>query len=158
LDKHNLTRVSVERVVSGQGIVSIYQFLRDRKFAAESDTIGEQIRTWEQQAGQAKSIDPGAIISKNAEADPLCKQTMQMFIEAYGAEAGNLALKTLPFGGLYIAGGIAAKNLALMDSGAFMQAFRQKGRMSTLLEQVPVAIILNPKVGLIGAALYAAHG
>ncbi|MEM8602826.1 MAG: glucokinase [Cyanobacteria bacterium P01_H01_bin.121] len=156
-DKHNLMRISVERVVSGQGVVAIYQFLRDRKFAAESAEVGEKIRLWEEQAGQAKSIDPGAIISQHAEDDPLCKQAMQMFVEAYGAEAGNLALKILPYGGLYIAGGIAAKNLPAMESGAFMQAFRQKGRMSSLLEQIPVAIVLNPKVGLIGAALYAAH-
>lgn len=82
---------------------------------------------------------------------------MQLFVEAYGAEAGNLALKLLPYGGLYIAGGIAAKILPLMQQGNFLQAFLQKGRMSTVLEQVPVHIVWNPEVGLIGAALCAAQ-
>lgn len=82
---------------------------------------------------------------------------MQLFVKLYGAEAGNLALKLLPYGGLYLAGGIAAKNLPLMQSGEFIQAFNRKGRMSVLLEQVPIHIVLDPKVGLIGAALYAAN-
>jgi glucokinase len=82
---------------------------------------------------------------------------MQLFAEAYGAEAGNLALKLLPYGGLYVAGGIAAKNLALIEAGGFMRAMTDKGRMRPLMEQVPVHVILNPQVGLIGAALHAAH-
>ncbi|GAC1462850.1 MAG: hypothetical protein NVSMB70_09260 [Chamaesiphon sp.] len=81
---------------------------------------------------------------------------MQIFIEAYGAEAGNFALKLLPYGGLYIAGGIAAKNIELLQEGGFLHALTQKGRMSTLLENVPVHVILNTQVGLIGAALCAA--
>jgi len=80
-----------------------------------------------------------------------------MFIEAYGAEAGNLALKLLPYGGLYVAGGIAAKNLPLFESGCFLSALTEKGRMSSLLEMMPVHIVLNPQVGLIGAALCAAQ-
>lgn len=77
--------------------------------------------------------------------------------KSLGAEAGNLALKLLPYGGLYIAGGIAAKNLPLMQQGTFMQAFLQKGRMSSLLKEIPVHIVLNPEVGLVGAALCAAQ-
>lgn len=80
---------------------------------------------------------------------------MQLFIDIYGSEAGNLALKLLPYGGLYLAGGIAAKNLALIQTGEFLQAFHRKGRMSSLLERVPVYVVLDPQVGLIGAALYA---
>ena len=159
LDKHQITRVSVERVVSGQGIVSIYQFLRDRGFAEETPDIAEAVATWERQAGlKAKTVDPGAVISRAAleGRDRICEKTMDMFIDAYGAEAGNLALKLLPFGGLYVAGGIAAKNLSLMESGRFMQAFTHKGRMSDLLERVPVHVVRNPQVGLIGAALRAA--
>lgn len=157
-EKHQINRVSVERVVSGQGIVAIYQFLRDRQYATESAEIAEAIRTWEHEAGVSeKSVDPGAVIAIAAAEgrDYLCERTMQIFAEAYGAEAGNLALKLLPYGGLYIAGGIATKNLPLIESGGFMRAMTDKGRMRPLMEQVPVHVILNPRVGLIGAALYA---
>ena len=159
LDKHQISRVSVERVVSGQGIVAIYQFLRDREFAQESPDIAEAIATWERQTGlQTKTVDPAAVIAKAAaeEQDRLCQKTMEIFVEAYGAEAGNLALKLLPYGGLYVAGGIAGKNLSLMKAGQFMQAFCHKGRVSPLLDKVPVHIVLNAQVGLIGAALRAA--
>jgi glucokinase len=158
-EKHSITRISVERVVSGQGIVSIYQFLRDRQSLTESPDIQAAIRTWEHEAGiREKSVDPGAVIAMAAaeERDYLCERTMLLFAEAYGAEAGNLALKLLPYGGLYIAGGIAAKNLPLLEAGGFMRAMLDKGRMRPLMEQVPVHVILNPQVGLIGAALYAA--
>lgn len=156
LDKFQVNRLSVERVVSGQGIVSIYQFLRDRGSAKESATIGAAIRQWESEMGiSPKSVDPGAVIAAGAlsDHDPLCMQTMQMFVEAYGAEAGNLALKLLPYGGLYIAGGIAAKILPLMEDGTFLSAFLHKGRMRSLLEKVPVQLVLNPQVGLIGSAV-----
>lgn len=160
-DKFNITRVSVERVVSGQGIVAIYQFLRDRKMADESPSVAEAVREWERQTGlKEKTVDPAAAIAMSAAADDedfLSDRTMQIFSGAYGAEAGNLALKLLPYGGLYIAGGIAAKNLDLLREGAFMQAFVEKGRVSALLERVPVHVVLNPKVGLIGAAQYAAQ-
>lgn len=155
-EKHQITRISVERVVSGQGIVAIYQFLRDRQSAVESPHVAEAIRTWEHEAGMSeKSVDPAAVIAIAAEQDYLCERTMQLFAEAYGAEAGNLALKLLPYGGLYIAGGIATKNLPLLESGGFMRAMTDKGRMRPLIEQIPVHVILNPQVGLIGAALYA---
>ncbi len=156
-EKHQITRISVERVVSGQGIVAIYQFLRDRQSVTESADVAEAIRTWEHEAGMSeKSVDPAAVIAiAAARQDYLCDRTMQLFAEAYGAEAGNLALKLLPYGGLYLAGGIAAKNLSLLESGGFMRAMTDKGRMRPLMEQIPVQVILNPQVGLIGAALYA---
>lgn len=159
MDKHNIQHVSVERVVSGQGIVSIYQFLRDRLSLPESPDIAADIRTWEQQAGREKTVDPAAVISKAGleGSDQLCSQTMQIFIEAYGAEAGNLALKLLPYGGVYLAGGIAAKILPLIQRGNFLTAFSQKGRMSPLLEKMPVHVVLNPQVGLIGAAISASR-
>ena len=158
LDKHRISRVSVERVVSGQGIVAIYQFLRDRQFATESASVAEAIITWERQSGlTTKTVDPAAVISAAADGgDRLSQNAMDIFVSAYGAEAGNLALKLLPYGGLYVAGGIAAKNLPLITRGAFMEAFTHKGRVSSLLEKVPVYIVLNPQVGLIGAALKAA--
>lgn len=157
LEKHKINRISVERVVSGQGIVSIYQFLRDRHVADESADIKTLIRTWEGEMGMSeKSVDPAAVIAQAAtKGDRLSEQAMKIFAAAYGAEAGNLALKLLPYGGLYLAGGIAPKNLELMQSGLFINAFVDKGRMSPLLERVPVHIILNSNVGLIGAAICA---
>ncbi len=159
-DRYDIQRISVERVVSGQGIVAIYQFLRDRKFAQETPEIEQVIGTWERETGRSeKSVDPAAAIAKAAldRSDRLSEQTLKMFVEAYGAEAGNLALKLLPYGGLYVAGGIAAKILSLMQEGSFLRAFAQKGRVSSLLEKVPVHIILNPQVGLIGAAICASR-
>jgi glucokinase len=159
-EKHGINRISVERVVSGQGIVAIYQFLRDRQSISESPEIQAAIREWEQEAGvREKTVDPGFVIATAAaeERDFLCERTMQLFAEAYGAEAGNLALKLLPYGGLYIAGGIAAKNLPLMEAGGFMRAMLDKGRMRPLMEQIPVHVVLNPQVGLMGAARYAAY-
>lgn len=79
---------------------------------------------------------------------------MQLFLEAYAAEAGNLALKLMPYGGLYIAGGIAAKNLALIKNSNFLEIFKQKGRVGSVLNAVPINIILNQQVGLLGSILY----
>ena len=153
-DKNSLSRVSIERVVSGMGISAIYQFLRHNSPEKESKKFKEIYQTWENE----KNIDFSAEVSRSAleHSDSLCQQTMEIFISAYGAEAGNLALKLLPYGGLYIAGGIAAKILPLMEAGTFIEAFKAKGRMSSLLTEIPVYIVLNPKVGLIGAALRAA--
>ena len=152
--KLNVKHVSVERVVSGQGIASIYQFLRDSKFAPETPEIAERIRLWEKES--KKTIDPAAIISQAAfkQSDRLCEKTMDIFIEAYGAETGNLALKLLSYGGIYIAGGIAGKILPLMQDGRFLNTFKDKGRVSTLIEAIPVHIVLNPQVGLVGSVLY----
>lgn len=159
-EKYDIQRISIERVVSGQGIVAIYQFLRDRQFAQESPDIGQIVKTWEQETGRSeKTVDPAAAMAAAAleKRDRLCEQTLQMFVEAYGAEAGNLALKLLPYGGLYVAGGIAAKILVLIKEGSFLRAFSQKGRVSSLLERVPVHVVLNPQVGLIGAAICASR-
>ncbi|HTL89101.1 MAG TPA: glucokinase [Leptolyngbya sp.] len=160
LEKLNIERISSERIISGQGIVSIYKFLRDREYASESPDIAQVMHVWESEIGKSeKTADPAAKISQAAleKRDRLSEKTMQIFIEAYGAEAGNMALKLLPFGGLYLAGGIAAKNLPLMQEGSFLREFELKGRMRSLLERVPVQIILNPQVGLIGAALCASR-
>jgi glucokinase len=146
-----IDRVSNERVISGMGILSIYQYLRDTGKLSEHPEIAAVVRLWESQS--EKTVDPAALISAMAIAktDPLAQATMTMFVSAYGAEAGNLALKTLPFGGLYIAGGIAAKNLPLLADGTFLTAFNHKGRVSNLLTDIPVHVILNPQVGLLGA-------
>ena len=156
-ERYSLPRISVERVVSGTGIASIYQFFRDTNPGEESHAMADIYHIWAREIGRKdKTIDLSAEVSKAALAggDFLCKQTMNLFMTAYGAEAGNLALKILPFGGLYLAGGIAPKILPLLQQGAFMKAFCSKGRMRPVLEKVPVHVILNPKVGLIGAALH----
>ncbi|ACK70754.1 glucokinase [Gloeothece citriformis PCC 7424] len=159
-EHYNIDRVSVERVVSGQGIVTIYEFLRHQDPSQESSYFAPIYQAWERELGKGlKTIDLAAEISKAAteQSDYLCQQTMKLFLEAYGAEAGNLCLKLLPYGGLYVAGGITAKNIALMQQGNFMKAFSHKGRVSPLLRKIPVHLVLNPKVGLIGAALRAAQ-
>ncbi len=160
IEKHGISRVSEERVVSGMGIISIYQFLRDRQYASESQEIGQLMDIWERKAGQRSDlIDPAAMISKAAteKTDLLSQKTMEIFIRAYGSEAGNLSLKLLPKGGLYIAGGVTAKNLHLITTGEFMYAFASKGRVSHLLDEIPVRVVLNQHVGLIGATIKAAR-
>ncbi len=159
-ERNNLDRVSVERVVSGLGITTIYEFLRERNPSEESPRLASIYQTWRHELGKSeKTIDLTAEISQAAlkGEDYLSGQTMKLFVEAYGAEAGNFALKLLAFGGLYIAGGIAPKILPLLELGDFMRAFLSKGRMRRLLETIPVQIVLNPKLGLIGAAIRAAQ-
>ncbi|MEY2978926.1 MAG: glucokinase [Prochlorotrichaceae cyanobacterium] len=152
LNRASTNRVSVERVVSGQGIVTIYQFLRETGKYTESEAIGSQIRAWER--GERPDLMPGGLIAGSVEEDALCRDTVQLFMDAYAVEAGNLALKLLPYGGLYLAGGIAAKNLSWFQNDRFLQILKAKGRVSGVLDQIPIAVVLNPKVGLIGAALH----
>lgn len=161
LEKYSLPRVSVERVVSGTGIASIYQFFRDTHPAEETSAMAEIYQSWSREIGKKeKTVDLAAEVSKAAHAggDFLSEQTMNLFISAYAAEAGNLALKLLPYGGLYLAGGIAPKILPMLKLGTFIKTFSNKGRMRPLLEKVPVRVILDPKVALIGAALVAVEG
>ncbi len=154
--QRKLDRLSYDRVISGPGIVAIYQFLRDTSNLSEKPDIADVVKLWEQQT--EKLANPAALISAAAisKTDPLSQTTMEMFISLYGAEAGNLALKILPYGGLYLAGGIAAKNIPLLIDGIFTTAFNQKGRMSELLGNIPIYVILNPQVGLRGAVARAA--
>jgi glucokinase len=160
MERDDLDHVSYDRLVSGRGIVNMYRFLRDRLGEASplTDTpeIAQAVKQWEQttMVDRTHLTDPAVLIATAAQAgtSELSRTTMQMFISAYGAEAGNLALKFLPRGGLYIAGGIAAKNLPLLTDGSFMAAFGQKGRMRSLVAQIPVSVVLNSQVGLIGAA------
>jgi glucose-6-phosphate isomerase len=158
-ENYNLERVSTERVVSGTGIGSIYTFMRSRGLVDETPEMTELYQLWQQQRGrEQKTVDLPAVISQRAvqESDSLCLETMNLFIRAYGAEAGNLALKLLPYGGLYIAGGIAAKNLELMKRGDFLEAMDNKGRVRSAIAQIPVYVVTNPRVGLLGAAMNAA--
>ncbi len=136
-------RVSVERVVSGQGIVAIYDFLVSTGLEEESPAIRSRMT----------EEDPAAVIGTTAleAGDRACERTARMFTSLYGAEAGNLALKVLPTGGLYVAGGIAPKLLPLLRRGDFLEGFLSKGRMRALLERIHVSVITDPNVGLYGA-------
>ena len=140
-------RVSWERVVSGLGIQNIYGFLRDVEKIDEPAWLRERMA----------SDDPNAVIGACAEdgSSTLCFETMQTFAAAYGAEAGNIALKVLATGGIYLGGGIAPKILKTLASGGFMQAFLDKGRLSPLLESIPVRVILDESCALLGAAAFA---
>ncbi len=139
---------SWERVVSGNGIANIYAFLALSENASEPSQIKSNIMA---------AVDRGNAIFQAAQSgeSPLSVQAIHIFIENYGAAAGNLALKVLSSGGLYIGGGIAPKLTAYFKNDAFMQAFCDKGRFSTLLKNVPVKLILEPKTALLGAAAFA---
>jgi glucokinase len=140
-------RVSWERVVSGIGIKNIYNFLRDVEKINEPSWLCDRM----------KAEDPNAVIGECSEdgSSSLCFETMKTFTSAYGAEAGNLALKVLATGGIYLGGGIAPKILKTLQSGFFMQAFLDKGRLSPLLQSIPVRVILDDTCALLGAAAYA---
>jgi glucokinase len=140
-------RVSWERVVSGIGIKNIYSFLRDVEKINEPGWLHDRMLT----------EDPNAVIGQCAEdgSSSLCFETMKMFAAAYGAEAGNIALKVLAVGGIYLGGGIAPKSLKTLKNGAFIQAFLDKGRLSPLLASIPVRVILDDTCALLGAAAYA---
>ena len=140
-------RISFERVVSGQGLTNVYEFLRDGKGIEEPLWLAERMR----------QEDPNAVITESAlkAKSELCEKTLDMFVSAYGAEAGNLALKVLSVGGLYVGGGIAPRILEKLKDGTFMKAFTDKGRLSQLLVNTPVRVILESRTALIGAAAYA---
>ncbi len=137
--------VSYERILSGQGLFHIYQFLRDRKRAGrEPQWLSERIRRG----------DPAAVISEAAKEgrSSLCTRALDLFVSVYGAAAGNLALFSLAFGGVYIGGGIAPKIIWKLRDGTFMAAFKDKGRLSDIVSRIPVKVIMNEKAALLGAA------
>ena len=140
-------RVSWERVVSGMGIQNVYKFLRDAEKMDEPAWLKQRMT----------EEDPNAVIGECAEngSSELCADTMTMFARAYGAEAGNLALKVLAAGGMYLGGGIAPKSLKMLGSGDFVTAFLAKGRLRPVLETIPVRVILDETCALLGAAAYA---
>lgn len=144
-------RVSVERVVSGPGLFNIYNYLRDAHQIPESPPVREAI---------ARGDDPARVIGENALATPaacdLCSRAMDLFVAAYGAVAGNLALTGTAVGGVYLGGGIAPKILPRLKSGLFLQTFEAKGRFVPYLERVGVRVILNDRAALLGAARHAA--
>ena len=140
-------RVSYERVLSGMGLFNIYSFLRDRGHGEEPAWLAEEIRS-----GDASAAISRAALAGRSE---LAAATLQMFVEIYGAMAGNLALLLKSVGGLYIGGGIAPKIIEKLKDGAFMRHYGDKGRMSGLVKSIPVRVILDDKTALYGAARYA---
>ena len=137
-------RVSYERVLSGPGLVNVYRFLRDTGVAKESP----------QTAALMREHDPAAVVTGlgTRAADRLCEMALGVFVSVYGAEAGNLALKALAVGGVVVAGGIAPRMVPVLAAGTFISAFRDKGRLASLMETIPVRVALNPRTALLGAA------
>ncbi len=140
-------RVSFERVVSGIGIKNVYAYLRDVEKLHEPEWLKTRLA----------NEDPNFVIGTCAEdgSSSICFETMKIFSAAFGAEAGNVALKVLAMGGIYLGGGIAPKTLKTLQSGAFINAFLDKGRLSPLLQSIPVRVILDDTCALLGAAAYA---
>ena len=148
--KHH--RVSFERVLSGQGLVNIYHFVRDNKIFGEEENPDLRFLLEGNQ-----EIDIAATVAKYAikHKDIMSMRALDMFMRIYGAAVGNLALTTLPHGGIYIVGGIAPKLLTQIKQGIFIEMYGDKGRMSNLLKDIPVYVVLNTDVGLRGAAVFA---
>ncbi|MDW7709232.1 MAG: glucokinase [Deferrisomatales bacterium] len=144
-----LGAVSAERVVSGPGLRNVYRFLTAAGRVSETPRVRARM----------ESEDPSSVISGEAlqGTDEPCARALDLWLRAYGAEAGNLALKALATAGVYVGGGIAPKVLPKLREGGFLEAFRAKGRLSGLLAEVPVRVILDPKTALYGAARCAAR-
>lgn len=140
--------VSWERVVSGPGLHAIYKFIIDSGRGKVSDAL----------AARMAAGDPSAAIAQAAldRSDPAADLALDVFVRLYGAETGNLALKFLATGGVYVAGGIAPKILARLRSGLFMEGFLAKGRYADLLDRIPVRVVLESRAALFGAARRAA--
>ncbi len=139
--------VSVERILTGEGLVSIYQWL-------------EQSGPYQAPAWLRKRMeneDPAEVISKSGLEDglPLCRKALDHFVSILGAVCGNLALTATTTGGIYLGGGIPSKILPALKSERFLQAFKDKGRFQPFLEQIPVRIILDSRAALLGAAVTA---
>lgn len=142
-------RVSWERVLSGPGFLDLYRFARGRSAVPEPDWLTRRMAEG----------DPSAVVSQAAleQADPTCQRAMELFVSAYGAEAGNMALRCLALRGIFLGGGIAPKILPALESGRFMQAFLDKGRFEPLLRRIPVFVATEPRAPILGAANVAAE-
>ncbi|HSM97459.1 MAG TPA: glucokinase, partial [Gallionella sp.] len=140
--------VSWERVVSGPGLVGLHEFLCLHR--------GVALPGWLRQEMEQGDAAAGIAAAALSERDGLCVEALDWFVRLYGAEAGNLALKVMSRGGVYLGGGIAPKILPVLQSGRFLEGFFSKGRMRPLLEAMTVRVILNDRAALYGPALHAA--
>ena len=139
--------VSYERIVSGPGLVAIFEFLRDSGLGSPSAQLIAAMGGGDAAEALARFAQQGD--------EPIAQKALDLFVRVYGAFVGNLALIALPRGGIYVAGGIAAKIAATMQRGDFMRAFHDKGLYTGLLETLPLHIVTNPQIGLLGASLIA---
>lgn len=140
--------VSYERVASGSGIPNVYRFFRDAHADAENPQVADRLRS-------AADPTPSIIDAATSGASRVCVRTIETFVAVLGAEAGNLALKVLATGGVYLGGGLPPRVLPFLRSGRFIDAFRRKGRFSAFMERLPLHVILQPRAALLGAALRA---
>ncbi len=152
-------RVEVEDVLSGPGLLNLYQFTHDA-FGSQPYVQPRTTMPARLCGGVGEIVDPADLPARITEAAmgrrcAQCVETLEMFVSAYGAEAGNLALRTVATAGLYVGGGIAPRILTTLRNGAFMSAFRAKAPLDQLVSRVPVSVILNSKAGLLGAAVHA---
>lgn len=145
--KQRYAHVSWERVVSGMGLVNIFEFLTHHRRSKTPTWLVEQMEEGDQAAAISKAA--------NDKTCPICSETLELFIHLYGVEAGNQALKIMSTGGVYLGGGIAPKNLDLFRKGTFLKSFRAKGRMESLMQDIPVKVILNDLTALYGPAVFA---
>jgi glucokinase len=137
--------VSYERVLSGEGLFHVYQFLKESKrFGSEPSWLSEKM----------KGEDPAEVISEVArlKKNKLCSKALDLFTTIYGAAAGNLALQVMAIGGVYVGGGIAPKIIWKLKDGTFVKAFKDKGRLSHIVAHIPVKVIMNQRTALLGAA------
>lgn len=137
-------RVSCERVITGPGLVNIFNFLTREQKKTPAGTVRDRMQ----------SEDPAAVIGKAGieQQCPTCSEAVELFLSAYGAQAGNLALTVMAFGGVYIGGGIITKMLPRLETSGFLPAFLDKGRHAALMADIPVQVILNPATSQLGAA------
>ena len=138
------SHASYERVLSGGGLVNLYEFLKEKHGADQSERLAQRFAAEDRSQVIADEALTGG--------DDLCKEALDIFVSVYGREAGNLAIRTMSVNGLYIGGGIAPKILEAIKSGSFMESFRKKGRFEEFMSKVPVYVILNEAAPLMGAA------
>ncbi|MEJ2719321.1 MAG: glucokinase, partial [Deltaproteobacteria bacterium] len=146
--RHLLSRyahVSVERLASGPGLLTLYSWLREYRGHAEPKWLAEKMRA---HRDAPEVISQAALVDK----EPLCVEALDLFVSIMGAVAGNVALTGMTTGGIYLGGGIPPKILSKLDDGTFLEAFTAKGRFKDLLSTIPVRVILNDKAALLGAA------
>ena len=146
-DKYD--HVSFERILSGPGLLNIYEFMKKMKYAKESPAV--------KKAFAAKGADKPAVIMKFAKKDTLCKLTTDLFFSVLGAEAGNLALQTVSLSGIYLTAAIVRSNIDLLKNSRFLKCFRNKGRLSHLVKRIPVYVVKKEHLGIVGAAKLASE-
>ncbi len=142
-------RASWELILSGHGLVRLYTFFKERGEFPETPALSAAMKN-----GDAAAAITKAALERN---DPLANQTLDLFVDIYGAQAGNLALTAGATGGVYVAGGIAPKIISRLTDGRFMRAFLNKSKMKSYVEVIPVQVVMNPNVGLMGAVQVASR-